>query len=97
MDRTFFKAQWGQSGLLPSLGSEMILISSWVWRVLVHFTRIFTNFWEKKISPVARCLDMSKVENECGVILDSLKKPKNATRNTALKMGCTMYHNNGLS
>ena len=34
---------------------------------------------------------MSKVENERGAILDSLKKPKNATRNTALKMG-PMYN-----
>ena len=53
--------------------------------VLDHFNTILTNVLVKYTSPAAKCLVSSKLDAECGAILDNLRKPRYPRRNTALE------------
>ena len=77
----FFKAATGHKGEVPRTG--ICTVANWEvsWRVLDHFITRVVKFGSKITSPLQRCTRGSKVEEDVGTRLESLKKAKKAIRN----------------
>ena len=74
-----------QRGECSRFGSGMVTVDFLSWIVLDHFDNNTAPFPHVMKSPLARCLVMSNVANECGRILDNLRNEKKHVRYNAMK------------